>query len=778
MKTIFVILLISMFFLFLPLLSAQTNIGTAEIKWNLTEIKNSALEKYLFYNLTWKKENSNLSISVYVNSTVYQFLKDAYQNPTQAKCNIIKEYIADDYPLATCQQIQDILEDYITKGWKFYQNGLEKGIIEVIGNNVEITISDIKKLDRIQLGRHTIIYEYQEENKINYVFDWGETNLTLYKLSNTYVEENKTIENYSILDDIYVYWSIDKWKFGANDTSLAENETAKYMYILNSTKSLIHLNKGNYPLLYNFGANPENDWKEFRHYYDFEDICNKTYSDCNWIWHNFVNETDETDYDYSLELFFNSTNKIDPAIENISACRTLNESDYEYNLSESIQVFSGDCIIVTGMNVTFDLANLEIVYNDTDNTDVGIYGSGDYLTIANGNLSRFGFGIYINKGYNNTAILNVSINQSKYGIFFDYQNIGISSLKNIVLFNNSYGLFFSNVSGLNLSEIYSENNTYGVYFNISKNNLISSSTFLDNYLGIYFYGSSNNNITDTIINNSLDNDTSLITDPFGIVPTYRLSTNNILLNVTYSTLDIENYNSLIRKWYFNTNISLNDSGNPSFVITNANLSLNSTTDVLFSGISDENGIVELNMVELEDYTNYGGTITYKEYSIDVEHSNYNPYETTFQIHDNTYNFTSLLMTPLPGQQMGSPSIDTTYTYVNYTDTNISLNICGNKLCEQGESFYDCPIDCGGLNIDDLIFTCFAGTKIGKFFNVTDTPQEKAKCIINQSPLVFWIGVGIIVLFLILSISKKTKNTKITYYFKPKSRKRKWRRKWY
>ena len=266
MKTIFVILLISMFFLFLPLLSAQTNIGTAEIKWNLTEIKNSALEKYLFYNLTWKKENSNLSISVYVNSTVYQFLKDAYQNPTQAKCNIIKEYIADDYPLATCQQIQDILEDYITKGWKFYQNGLEKGIIEVIGNNVEITISDIKKLDRIQLGRHTIIYEYQEENKINYVFDWGETNLTLYKLSNTYVEENKTIENYSILDDIYVYWSIDKWKFGANDTSLAENETAKYMYILNSTKSLIHLNKGNYPLLYNFGANPENDWKEFIHF--------------------------------------------------------------------------------------------------------------------------------------------------------------------------------------------------------------------------------------------------------------------------------------------------------------------------------------------------------------------------------------------------------------------------------------------------------------------------------------------------------------------------------
>lgn len=68
--------------------------------------------------------------------------------------------------------------------------------------------------------------------------------------------------------------------------------------------------------------------------------------------------------------------------------------------------------------------------------------------------------------------------------------------------------------------------------------------------------------------------------------------------------------------------------------------------------------------------------------------------------------------------------------------------CGNGFCEEGESFWTCPIDCGGLNIDDLILSCFS-----------DDPLEKQKCIATQSPVLFYIGIIVIILALLTMIGK-------------------------
>ena len=54
----------------------------------------TGLEKYLFYNINpYYNQDGDIIVEADINVTVFNFLKNAYQNPTQAKCNIIKEYI-------------------------------------------------------------------------------------------------------------------------------------------------------------------------------------------------------------------------------------------------------------------------------------------------------------------------------------------------------------------------------------------------------------------------------------------------------------------------------------------------------------------------------------------------------------------------------------------------------------------------------------------------------------------------------------------------------------
>ncbi len=95
------------------------------------------------------------------------------------------------------------------------------------------------------------------------------------------------------------------------------------------------------------------------------------------------------------------------------------------------------------------------------------------------------------------------------------------------------------------------------------------------------------------------------------------------------------------------------------------------------------------------------------------------------------------------------------------------DICGDGICGPTESFLPfpgytyCPQDCGEFNLDDLIFSCFR--------------KDKSKCIINQSPMLFWLGILVIILgsisvFFSTKVGEKYKN-KILYKIKRKKDKK-------
>ena len=68
-------------------------------------------------------------------------------------------------------------------------------------------------------------------------------------------------------------------------------------------------------------------------------------------------------------------------------------------------------------------------------------------------------------------------------------------------------------------------------------------------------------------------------------------------------------------------------------------------------------------------------------------------------------------------------------------------VCGNLLCEPevGENFWNCA-DCGGLNIDDLLLSCFS-----------EIESENQKCITKQAPVLFYIAMLLIIVVAIAMV---------------------------
>jgi len=144
--------------------------------------------------------------------------------------------------------------------------------------------------------------------------------------------------------------------------------------------------------------------------------------------------------------------------------------------------------------------------------------------------------------------------------------------------------------------------------------------------------------------------------------------------------------------------------------------------------------------------------------------------------ENSSSIQITLNSPPPGGPAPGPGLPPEEEE-NITEIFVT-GICGNKLCESPETCYGCPEDCGKCNLDNLLFSCFAGTPIGDFFGIPNTSEVKSTCIKNQSPVLFYISMGIagltiLFIFLRSSYGKKAKQKiyQVQQPYQPSQRKR-------
>jgi len=254
------------------------NTTTKNGHW-LKLIKHSAIERFLFYNLTHERNGVELNIEMNVNTTVFNFLRETYTNwggysnqERLRRCRIIEPYIQEDFPNFSCdnpthrQILLDRLQSYIENGWELFRNGASRGFINVTGNHVTILIPNITHFDRIRFGQFTLIQEYQEINLINYKLDWGEVNATLFL--------NDSDGWNSTADDVWVEHRNLTDKFGAN---VFRTEDTYLRYLIESDRPIFKARENN--VYYISRKEPRQCGSircvnEERHLFDFSDICN------------------------------------------------------------------------------------------------------------------------------------------------------------------------------------------------------------------------------------------------------------------------------------------------------------------------------------------------------------------------------------------------------------------------------------------------------------------------------------------------------------------------
>lgn len=380
--------------------------------------------------------------------------------------------------------------------------------------------------DYIRFGENSTILIYQNESKVIYDFDYGQTNFTLLK-NNQLVSEN-----------LFVYWNNEKYKFGANDS---ENDGLRnYTYLVNSTNELVLqdqsyyagenytfwnetiCNETNstdcwiesknlsipiyhaYPLIYNF---QQENGNEVRFVYDFVDICSKDYSNCSY---KLSNDKKSAIIDFVSDKYIDPT----AGATNVSDCITLNSANTYYQLNASISnnTMTTDCIIVSNQNITFDCDGYSITF--TGNFS-GFYSNQLNTTVENCNISA-------GSGTINTNSVGIEFAfGANYGIIFNNNATSV----------NGYGISLSQASNNNLTSNNAIANLSSAIVvqsasgNILKgNNATSYVTLGGASAGIYFLSSSNSTLE--------NNYGSTIGSAYGGIMIYLNSNNNVLINNT------------------------------------------------------------------------------------------------------------------------------------------------------------------------------------------------------------------------------------------------------
>lgn len=231
-----------------------------------------------------------------------------------------------------------------------------------------------------------------------------------------------------------------------------------------------------------------------------------------------------------------------------------------------------------------------------------------------------------NQIYNNTFHFNVSKTGGAHGII-------VREGRNNSVFNNtviggSFAYLFHNGSKNNVYwNNYAEDSVRGVYFiDDSRDNELHNSTFNNCTTGVYFYSypanenyqprrnivsginitngnnqgikfenmSSNNRIIDTIITQGTAN-----------IDAIYHSSNNTLINVTFTSDSVDSTSNLTVKWYYQAYVNDSNGNAISGAIITA---YNKTNGVEFNITTNSSGWT--NITEIIDYVNIGGTKNY------------------------------------------------------------------------------------------------------------------------------------------------------------------------
>lgn len=445
---------------------------------------------------------------------------------------------------------------------------------------------------------------------------------------------------------------------------------------------------------------------------------------------------------------------------------------------------------VGGYGIDLYNANSSYIFNNTlHNQRIGIRNrNSDYVRIENNTFDVYHTYGVVSDTSSYVNITNNILNDGRWGIYY-YSVIPYWSLNNYITDNtfNSFDdialdIYSNKYSVLNNNKMWNcslRKNTFSTCLLVFDS---KDCSFDGNYInksdkfGIELLGGGINNTFDpannifknTKVENTIEQAVRINAGGTGVQ-----AINNTFLNVTYDT-EYTSYGGagasteLIRKWYFN-NVQVNHSETPANFVKNANVTISNITSLIYSGLTNSNGLVSPNL-ELIEYINNNGIKTYHLLrTINVTHHLYYDISTSYNVstEKNSYTY-PIFLSPI-SISLSSP---VTGEFIPPVEPEIieifieAKGVCGNRLCEPeyGEMFWTCPKDCGGLNLDDLILSCF-----------DDDPEINQKCITKQAPVVFWIAIVLIFVTTIAMVGKvpgvKKYQAKIFQIPKSKSKKK-------
>lgn len=287
------------------------------------------------------------------------------------------------YPKETFSQNSQIVDDLRAE---IKNQGVSKGYVEPSDMEKETEKGNLKKIcynldssliDYVKFGNHSTILVYQDIKLINYDLDWAEMNITLFK--------NVSGEYLNNIEDLFVTYNNQTYKFGANDSNNPSLES--YEYEVKSDKEIkplgndkFYIEKSKEVFLgWLLGDKKYENIKLEKHIIDFSDICSKLDANCSYELEN-----------NTLKVYFNSDKNIDPMIyflgSTIYGAGIVNNTQGDYNTLHPSINSSSDNIpynnLVAYWNFEINSGNLTQTFDISSNNydSVGVTGTSAIYT--------------------------------------------------------------------------------------------------------------------------------------------------------------------------------------------------------------------------------------------------------------------------------------------------------------------------------------------------------------------------------------------------------------